>query len=125
VAVRGLAGVEVVEAHQLLPEHADALSRVDRAVFIDARIGEEADLSAGRGLEVRRLEPSREARLAPHASDPAALLALSFLLFGHAPEAWLVTLPGMDLGMGEGLSEEVAAAVPEAVAAIIELLESA
>jgi hydrogenase maturation protease len=122
VAARGLPGVEVIEAQQLLPEHADALSRAERAVFVDARIAGEEEAASDRMVDVQRVEPSREARLAPHASDPAALLALAFMLFGHAPEAWLVTVQAVDLGIGEELSEEVAAAVPAAAAEVVRLL---
>jgi hydrogenase maturation protease len=115
VAARGLAEVATLEAHQLLPEHADWISRFARVVFVDASV-------ACEGVEVRRLEASREARLAPHASDPGALLALAGALFGRAPEAWLVTVEAVDLGLGEGLSDGVEQQVPGAVAAVLQLL---
>ncbi len=116
VAALGLAGVEVVEAHQLLPEHAEVLARFARVVFVDASVDEPV-------LGLRRVTPSRDAALAPHASDPAAIVALAGALFGHAPDAWMVTLPATDLGIGEGLSAETAALVPQAVAEVIRLLE--
>ena len=39
-----------------------------------------------------------------HAASPPTLLALARDVFGHAPEAWLITVPVEDLGMGEELS---------------------
>jgi hydrogenase maturation protease len=101
IAALGLPDVDVIEAHQLLPEHAEVLSRAERAVFVDASVEEGAE-----SVEVRRVEPRADASLAAHASDPAALLAVALLLFERAPEAWLVTIPGVDFGIGEGLSPE-------------------
>lgn len=116
VAALGMAGLEVIEAHQLLPEHAEVLSRFRLVVFVDA------SLEAG-GVEVRRLEPSRDAVLAPHASDPEALLALAEALYGHAPEAWLVSVSAVDIGIGEGVSDETEERLPEAVETVVRLIE--
>jgi len=99
VAALDWPGLDVIEAHQLLPEHAEALSRVDRAVFVDASIDEGL-----KAVRVSEVVPSADASLAPHASDPESLLALAALLFERAPEAWLVEIPAADLGIGEGLS---------------------
>ncbi len=113
-------GVVVVEAHQLLPEHAELLSRVRRAVFVDA--------SAEEGLEEVRLqpvEPAAGAGLDPHVSDPGRLLALAAELFGNAPEAWMLRLPAADFGIGEGLSPTAEAAVREAVARLADFCAAA
>ena len=115
-----LPGVEVIEAHQLLPEHAARLARCECAVFVDASVEDN-----GAGVEVREVRPAADASLAPHSSDPPALLALAFLLFDRAPRAWLVTIPACDLGLGEGLSDTAAAACAEAVAAVQQLCASA
>lgn len=117
VAALGMPGVDVIEAHQLLPEHAETLSRVERAVFVDASVEEGIA-----GVEVRPIAAADEPALAPHASDPPALLGLARLLFERAPEAWLVTIPGFDLGIGEGLSPAAQRACAEAVERIRELL---
>jgi len=119
VAALGLPGLEVIEAHQLLPEHAEALSRVDRAVFVDASVEE--------GLEAVRVSevvPSSDPSLAPHASDPESLLALAALLFERAPDAWLVEIPAADLGIGEGLSETAQEACELALMRIMTLLRA-
>jgi hydrogenase maturation protease len=105
-----LPGVEVIEAHQLLPEHAAALSRADRALFVDASA--EPGLAAPR---MRELQPSAEPSLAPHASDPEALLALAAILFEHSPEARLLEIPAADLSIGEGLSTATLEACDQAL----------
>lgn len=117
VAALALPGVEVIEAHQLLPEHAEALSRVDRAIFVDASVEEGLD-----AVRVRKVEPSADPSLAPHASDPESLLALAALLFERPAEAWLVEIPASDLGIGEGLSEAAQEACELALMKIITLL---
>ena len=117
VEALALPGVEVIEAHQLLPEHAEALSRARRAIFVDASVDE--------GLEevrVRELRPSSDPSLAPHASDPESLLSLAALLFERAPEAWLVEIPASDLGIGEGLSEAAGRCCGEAFELVRELI---
>ena len=91
-------GCEVMETHQLLPEHAEALARGGRVVFVDAAVNR----------EVPRLDRLRASPIQPalgHACDPAWLLTLCVSLFGAEPEAWLLTIPAHDLGFGEGLSE--------------------
>lgn len=120
VAALGLPGVEVIEAHQLLPEHAAALAVVERAVFVDASVEDGVD-----AVTARRVAPAADASLAPHASSPEALLALAWLLFERVPEAWLVSVPAADLGLGEGLSAGVAVACGEAVDRIRGLLAGA
>lgn len=105
-----LPGVEVIEAHQLLPEHAERLSHFKRAIFVDASVEEDLDEVA-----LRPVAPDADAGIDAHASDPGGLLALAELLFDGAPDSWIVRLPVEDLGIGEGLSNTAAAAVREAV----------
>lgn len=113
VAALDLPGVETLESHQLLPEHAELLSRTDRAIFVDASV---ADCPAPPHLEA--LAPDRRADLDTHASDPGGMLALARILFGHAPPAWVIRLPAADLDIGEGLSPTAEEAVGQAVALI-------
>jgi hydrogenase maturation protease len=109
----GLPGVIVIECHQLLPEHAEALSRVARAVFVDAH----QELSDG-GIEVTPVKPAENPQIGSHASDPASLLALSKALYGHAPEASLIAIPTRDFELREGLSDLAAKCVEQAVTMI-------
>ena len=39
-----------------------------------------------------------------HAADPKTMLALARDVFGHAPQAYLLTIPVENLGFGEQLS---------------------
>ena len=113
--VRDLAlpGVEVIEAHQLLPEHAERLSHYERALFVDASVEEDLD-----AVRLAPVAPNADAGIDAHASDPGGLLALALLLFDGAPDSWIVRLPVADLGIGDGLSATATAAVRDAVAQI-------
>ena len=72
---------------------------------------------------VSRLEPQPGADpLNPHASDPGSLLWLAKTLFGGAPEAWLVAIPGTEFGFGETLSPGTARASADAIAQVEALL---
>lgn len=106
----GLPGVIVIESHQLLPEHAEVLSRFERAIFIDAHV------DPGREeIEVNPVTPAENPDLGSHASDPASLLALAKALYSHAPEATLIALPARDFDLREGLSPLAERAVEQAV----------
>ncbi len=104
-----LPGVEVIEAAELLPEHAEAAARAAGVLFLDASI-------SGPPGEVR-VQPvgPRTARAAVlHALQPEEILGLARALYHRAPPAALVTIAGKDFAFGEGLSAEVEAALPEA-----------
>ena len=113
LAELGLPGVEILMAHQLLPEHAEMMSHYPRVVFVDAC----ADLSL-REVEMLRVEASDDPNLDPHASDPGALLALSMRLFDGDSEAWLVRIPCESFELGEELSHTVQEAIPAAISRI-------
>ncbi len=104
-----LPGVEVIEAQELLPEHAEALAGASGVLFLDASV-------AGTPGEVRasRLVP-RVARAAVlHALTPEEILGLARALHGSAPPAGMVTVAGREFAFGDGLSPEVQAALPRA-----------
>lgn len=110
---RGLAelvpGLEVLEAAELLPEHAEAVASADGVLFLDASV-------SGTPGEVRA-EPvtPRAARAAVlHALLPEEIVGLARALYGRAPPAALVTIAGKDFAFGEALSPEVQAALPAA-----------
>lgn len=102
-------GLEVVEAQELLPEHAALVAGADGVLFLDAAIG-------GAPGEVRcapvEARPARAAVL--HALLPEELLGLARALHGRAPPAAQVTVTGQDFSFGEGLSPPVLAALPAA-----------
>jgi hydrogenase maturation protease len=107
--VPGLEDLEVVEALELLPEHAEAAAAAEGVLFLDAAAG-------GTPGEVRcaPVEPRAARAALVHALLPEELLGLARALHGRAPPAVLVTIAGADFSFGEGLSPAVAAALPAA-----------
>jgi Ni,Fe-hydrogenase maturation factor len=80
--------------HQLTPETAQTLQAVEVVVFVDACV----DIKE-RDVCLRRLEAGPGAGMG-HTSDPRWLLALTEALYGWRPEAWLLTIPATDFGLG-------------------------
>jgi len=105
-------GVEVMSCQQLMPELTEKLVAVELAVFIDAAV----DVPAG-AIRTARVQAAASTGLGHHAS-PAALLALSHDIYGRSPDAFLISVGAASLEFGEALSAEVAAAVPQAIAAV-------
>jgi hydrogenase maturation protease len=134
-AARHLAGdprfadVDVVALHQLTPELAFDLSLASLVVLLDATTetpagtvtvrsiaaaGATAGGEAGTGALPRgRGEP---AGLPPGASshhvDPEILVVLARQLYGRAPQVEVVSVGVSEMGLGEGLTPAVEAALP-------------
>lgn len=112
--------VQVVIRQQLALELAVELSEVDRAILIDAAQGG----PAGR-VSVEKIEP---ALLPPepftHELKPATLLECTRALYGRCPETWLVTIAGESFDFSDQLTASVAAAFPEVLARVRELVET-
>ncbi len=118
-----LPGVRTLVCQQLSPEHADPVSRARTVIFVDAEIVQGSEFkvqSCGipnpepgtRNSELirwRKLEPNGSSQLMAHAADPRTMLALARDVFGHAPEAWWLTIPAVSLGFGSDLSPEAEA----------------
>ena len=110
VARWGLPGVRVINAQQLTPELAEPLSVARLAIFVDARLAE-----VGEDVRVRPIEPARLGSALGHTSDPCSLLALARAAFGSHPQAWLITVPATDFGVGERLSPTARAGLAAAL----------
>ena len=82
----------------LTPELAEAVSQAQVVIFVDAAV------DAPREVQLRKLEPAASSQIMAHAASPATMLALARDVFGHAPEAWWLTIPVEDLGIGEEFS---------------------
>lgn len=106
-----LTEVELLVEHQLQPEHAlDLLGRA-RLLFVDCH----AALS--QPVEVRALQPQRDASAFSHALSPAALLQVYQQLYASAPPpATLLALRGESFGLGEPPSAAGLAALDAGVA---------
>jgi hydrogenase maturation protease len=98
VGALGLPGVRTLAAPLLTPEIAEPVSRASAVIFVDAAV------DAPREVQVRELSPADTSQVMAHAASPATLLALARDVFGHAPQAWLITVPVADMGIGEELS---------------------
>ncbi len=101
VAEKHWPNVRVVAIPLLMPELAEDLAAARAAVFIDACI--EVNASP---VTVTPLQPAGGNVLPTHCADPRSLLALSVVLYGQAPPAWLVSVAGVDFGLKETLSTE-------------------
>jgi hydrogenase maturation protease len=113
--------VAVLVRDQLVPELAADLQGRAVVVFVDAA----TTLGPGT-VAVRRLTTSEAAetpRLTHH-FGPAALLLLAERLYGARPCAFLVTIGAASFALGEDLSPEVAAALPEAAAVVRRLIDA-
>jgi hydrogenase maturation protease len=111
-----LPGVRTFVCQQLSPEDADPISRVRRVIFVDAAVDHTA------GVLFRKLTPGDTTQLMAHSADPRTMLALARDVFGHAPEAWWLTIPALHLGFGTDYSPEAEAGCQQAVAEIKRLV---
>lgn len=112
--------VEVVRAHQLLPELAETMAKADRVILIDASSGELPG-----EFSVRRVEPADGAfETMIHAYDPSTLAAWAGKLYGKCPDIHVIAVGAANFGFGQGLSPEVAEAVPAVLDKIAELFAS-
>jgi len=104
-----LPGVCTLVCQQLSPEYADRVSRAHTVVFVDAAV------DAPREVQLRKLEPGESSQLMAHAADPRTMLALARDVFGHAPQAWWLTIPAVNLDFSETLTPGAQRGFAEAV----------
>jgi len=110
-----LPGVRTLVCQQLSPEYADPVSRAHTVVFVDAAV------DTAREVQLRKLEPGESSQLMAHAADPRTMLALARDVFGHAPQAWWLTIPAVKLDFSETLTPEAQRGFAEAVGKIKQL----
>ena len=104
-----------IREQQLAPELAEDISVASIVIFVDA-----AATGAPGTLHCEELTPYELP--GPHYTHhiaPQDLLALAHTLYGHAPNARLITVSGESFELEEGLSEAVTARLPE----VLELIE--
>ena len=103
-------GLRAQACFQPLPELAIDIAAAGRVVFLDA------DLELAPGVvRLRALDP---APCSPwsHRLDAAGLLSLAGAFDGERPEAWVLSIGILDVGIGEGLSAPVEAGLAELLA---------
>ena len=113
--------VEILRTHQLAPELAEAVSRSEAVIFMDAA----AASDSGHPGEVGSAQvglPETPVRFS-HQLSPSSVMALARQLYGASPRAFSVTLTGECFDHGEALSSVVAAALPAFVARIETLVQ--
>jgi len=118
--------LRLVTVHQLAPELARDLADpgVAAVVFMDAAVAESTGDGDG---QLRRIGPFSEGGtpsppVLGHHFPPEELLAYADALYGSRVPAWMVTVPGVDFGFGDGLSHETAALLPDLVEKVLGLL---
>jgi hydrogenase maturation protease len=102
VATWKLPSVQALAVHQLTPELTVKLTDVDRAIFVDAYTATHDEQV--QEVQVRPLEAVHTGGVAGHTGDPQSLLALTKALYSHCPQAWWVTIPGINFEVGDNLS---------------------
>jgi hydrogenase maturation protease len=108
-------GVEVILTQQLLPEHAEPLSKVALAIFIDCSAASPPGFVSTCSVSPAESLP----RILTHHLDPSSLLKLTQDLFGRSPSrAVSITVGGESFELNEELSESVTAAIPIAIEAV-------
>jgi hydrogenase maturation protease len=115
VTALNLPGVRTLVCPMLTPELADQISQARVAIFVDAAV------DVPNEVQLRKLEPNDSSQLMAHAADPRTMLALARDVFGHAPEAWWLTIPAVNLDFCEELSPETQRGFEEALEKIQEL----
>ena len=101
--------VRTLVCQQLSPEHADPVSKARTVIFVDAAVDAPCE------VQLRMLEPGASSQLMAHAANPRTLLAMARDVFGHAPQAWWLTIPAVKLDFSEELTPEAERGFDEAV----------
>lgn len=91
---------------QLLPELCEELQFFDVVVFADASQGQH-------GLQLSEIGPESADTWPLHCGRPEQLLSLCARLYGRAPRALMLNLPGENFDLGFGLSARARASVEE------------
>jgi hydrogenase maturation protease len=113
--------VEILRTHQLTPELAEAVSRAEGVIFVDAAVPRERQPGDIHACELDL--PAGPARFS-HQLSPDAVLALASQLYAAHPRSFVVTLTGQNFEHGESISAVVASSLPALVARIDELVHS-
>lgn len=98
IATLSLPGVQTLSCGLLTPELADPIAQAQVVVFVDAA------LDGSREVQLRKLAPAASSQIMAHAAEPGVLLALARDIFGHAPDAWWLTIPIKSTAIGEEFS---------------------
>lgn len=114
---------KIIATQQLLPELAEPISRADGVIFIDI----DASLAAGtfNCIAVSEDMVCRQEATFTHHITPQRLLSDARMIFGCAPAGFLYSAGSASLALGEHLSPQVEALVPEIAQLIFDKIQSA
>jgi hydrogenase maturation protease len=117
VATWGLENVRTYAVHQLTPELAETIARVDAVIFVDAYLG-------GEETKVKFIEltASERSQGIAHSLDPRSLLGLTQKLYDRVPKAWIIAVPGVNFELGESFSPVTESAMFNAFKLIDDLI---
>ena len=111
--------VQVKSLHQLTPELAEDLAKVDCAIFVDACIAEYSET-----VKVEMIKPDANSTVTfGHTSNPRSLLAMTLALYSHYPQSWLISVPGINFELCDRLSPVAEAGVKAALEQIEQLIK--
>jgi hydrogenase maturation protease len=109
----------VMTAQMLLPELAEDVARATGVVFIDARVGPTPGY-----LRCEPVRPSGLSAPPGHTLTASSLLDLALALYGHRPNAFLVSVEARDFPFRRGLSPAVSAAIPAALDTVLGVIDA-
>lgn len=106
----GTEGLDVESDYQLTVEDAEAVSRYDKVIFVDA------SANGPEPFDFREIQPGGAPGFSSHSVEPDEVLMLAKTLFGKTPKAYLMGIRGYEFNeFGEGLSERAAGNLKSAV----------
>jgi hydrogenase maturation protease len=125
------ADVQVITTMQLLPELIDHLATAESVIFVDTSTATDPEHVETSGqltlIEIddldRDLLSSAKGPFS-HQCSPKELVDATQALYGKKIPAWLCTICGEHLELGQEMCEFVANTIPQAVGAILHLIEA-
>jgi len=118
------ASTELLCRVQLTPELADAMSQVDRVLFVDAAAGGEPGEIRWSSIRADEHIPMLPGPNFTHQSSPQSLLSLCRIVYKVAPETSVVTVSAASFELGEALTEKVETVIVEVAASIQDWLKN-
>jgi hydrogenase maturation protease len=116
-----LPNVFAIAVRQLTPELSEMLADVDLALFVDVYVAQPGETD----VRVQPINQSDNTELMSHMGDPRSLLALTYALYGRVPQAWWVTVPGVNFEVKISLSPTAEQGVETALDRIHRLIQTA
>jgi hydrogenase maturation protease len=121
VAACQLPHVHTITIRQLTPEMAEMLATVALVIFVDVYPAAETEAD----VQIQEIKDTDIAGSLSHSVDPRWLLTLTRTLYGHAPRAFWVMVPGVNFEVKIDLSSVAERSVEMALQKINHLIQAA